>query len=167
MRSDGGWCWCPTWVCSDCSKACSRVRLEASIPSLGVYMVLEFTLNSLGHLEFLWHPSVDEASSSPSWQSSTPLSVTGDASLNVGGTWMGVWAHVWASFAVTVCLNTLMFYYAVRSPHGSPPPRYFSQMTWHIYFIIGNKYWTLNFIQYLSVSVEHIIWLSSKLLNNL
>lgn len=53
MRSDDGWCWCPTWVCSDCSKARSRVRLEASIPSLGVYMVLEFTLNSLGHLEFL------------------------------------------------------------------------------------------------------------------
>lgn len=97
MRSDDGWCWCPTWVCSDCSKARSRVRLEASIPSLGVYMVLEFTLNSLGHLEFLWHPSVDEASSSRSWQSSTPLSVTEDASLNVGGTWMGVWAHVWFS----------------------------------------------------------------------
>lgn len=79
---------------------------------------------------------------------------------------MGVWAHVWASFAVMVCLNMLMFYYAVRPPHCGPPPRYFSQMTLHIYFIIGNKYRTLNFIQYLSVSVERIIWLSSKLLNN-
>lgn len=167
MRPNNGWCWCPAWICSDCNKARSCLRLCASIPSLSVYMVLEFTLNSFGHLEFLWHPSMGEASSSSSWQSRSPLSVTGNASLHVGRTRMGVWAHVWTSFAVTVCLNVLMFYYPARS-HCGPPPRNFSQMSLHIYFfIIGNKYQILNFIQYLSVSVEYIVWLSSKLLNNL